>query len=857
MKHFILAAMVGIPVMLAGQSGFSPEAYMQFRQENRGLTTAELLQQHPPQTTYYSSRKYPVDLSQVAWFDTIDQAYAFTKDERALLETNKFMVTERISSDSWLDAYVGVYNQDLPLFLGTDFILFTLHQSYDEILKTLEYKMLEPNLLELLQAMYATFPDTYTQYKDIPELALSLGDVDLYISVALSLLTGEKYAPRYNATSDYTSVMEAIASEQMVVMPLFTREDLDRKLDFSQFKPRGHYTDELYYSPEGSRTLENYFRAMMWLGRIDFLVTPPPENPWEPPWKRDDILRMNLSALLLNEVLFNCGKTELLEKHEEVISFLVGEDDNLTPAELHALSDTHLSGVSDLLDAQHFDMFLELLNSSDDYGQKIMSNFFLADPDSSDPGHLPVSFRLLGQKFLVDSYIFSEVVFDRITHNGVKQFRMIPDPLDILSVFGNENAMMLMEEEMVKYKYAYKVNELKYLVDAYDEEYWTRSLYNTWLSAIMKLNPPASGNGLPYFMQTTAWHHAKLNTQLTSWAQLRHDNILYAKQSYTGGTGCSYPFTYVEPYPEFYAYISTFAANAAAFFEDLLATSDPELAQKISGYYDRYGEIMDKLEGIAGKELAGESLSEDELVFLKTMINDYMASGPSVSGWITHLLFPAMDALEPDFTVADVHTQPTEPGGAPVGKVLHVGNGRLNIAVVIAPCNTGSGGQMAFVGPVGSFHTAITRDFYRLNDDEWEQLFMEGNPPERPGWAYAYLANARGDTIVPDQVLKGVQYTGIDHVPSFDREMEYMLLYPNPATDRLHARFILNNTARVSAGMYDMSGRLVKSFFRGWLPADEHDLEVPLEGTTPGVYFIRLEVNGQGFVKKGIINGGH
>jgi hypothetical protein len=263
---------------------------------------------------------------------------------------------------------------------------------------------------------------------------------------------------------------------------------------------------------------------------------------------------------------------------------------------------------------------------------------------------------------------------------------------------------------------------------------------------------------------------------------------------------------------------------------------------------------MDMLKGVAGKELSGENLSEDELVFLKTMINEYMASGPSVSGWITHLLFPAMDAWEPDFTVADVHTQPTEPGGAVVGNVLHVGNGLINMAVVIAPCNTGSGEQIAFVGPVGSFHTTVRNNFYRLDDDEWKRMFMEGNRPERPGWAYAYLANASGDTIVPAQVLKGVQYTGIDHVPSAGAPMDYMLLYPNPASDMLHVRLMLRQSANVSAGMYDMSGRLVISCFRGFLHAGEHDLELPVKGFTPGVYFISLEVNDQLYVKKCIVN---
>ncbi len=854
MKKWLTAVLVCIPAILAAQSDFSAEAYMQFREQNKHLTTSELLQQHPPRTTYYSSRKHPVPLEQITWFDTINREYSLTKDEKALLETNKFMVSERLKGSSWLGTFVNIYNRDLPLFLSTDFILFTLHQSYDEILKTLEHKLLEPNLLLLLDAMYAAFPGFYAQYEDQPELAMSLADVDLYTSVALSLLTGEDHYPHYAARADFDQVIDAVDAEKMTYMPLFTRKDLDRKLDFSQFKPRGHYTDELYFSPDGGKTLENYFRAMMWLGRIDFLMTSPPGNPWEPPWEKRDLLRMNLSALLLNQLLYNSGKVELLQQHEEIIGFLVGESDNLTPEELHDLSASNLAAVSDLLNEQTFVTFQELLNSSDDYGQKIMSNFFLVDPDTSDPGQLPVSFKLLGQKFLVDSYIFSEVVFDRIVFDGEKQFRMLPDPLDILSVFGNENAMMLMEEEMEQYKYAHKINELKYLVDAYDAAYWTNSLYNTWLSAIMKLNPPSSSGGLPYFMQTTAWHHAKLNTQLTSWAQLRHDNILYGKQSYTGGTGCSYPYTYVEPYPDFYSSISTYAANAASFFQDQLGGDFPGLAQKITNYYEGYGEIMEKLKRIAEKELSGQSLTDDQLVFLKTMINGYMASGPSVSGWITDLLFPAWDTWEPDFTVADVHTQPTEPSGAVVGNVLHVGNGWINMAVVIAPCNTGSGEQMAFIGPVGSFHTETRRDFYRIDDDEWEQLFRAGKTPERPQWAYAFLANADGDTIVPENVLKGEEYTGVDDVPRYDREMDYMLLYPNPASAFLHVRFILNHTADVVAGIFDTSGRLLSDFFAGELPAGEHDLEVPVEETSPGVYFIRMEIDGQGYVKKCIIN---
>ncbi len=58
-----------------------------------------------------------------------------------------------------------------------------------------------------------------------------------------------------------------------------------------------------------------------------------------------------------------------------------------------------------------------------------------------------------------------------------------------------------------------------------------------------------------------------LNTCLGSWAELRHDTILYAKQSYSMAEGGGkwppqpeMPKGYVEPVPEFYARLSALAA---------------------------------------------------------------------------------------------------------------------------------------------------------------------------------------------------------------------------------------------------------------------------------------------------------
>ncbi|MBN1133152.1 MAG: DUF3160 domain-containing protein [Bacteroidales bacterium] len=852
-----LACVFAGTVFMNAQSTFDPELYEQYIASTASMTVQELLSENPPLTTYYSNRMYPSELKEIPWFDSINSFYYLTEAEKDMLSQNHFMVSERLPAYSWADALIDIYGNDLPLFISSDFVLSTLHNAYDAILQTLEWQYLESNLEELLAAMFDTYPALYDKYKNDPGLDGPLYDVDLYTSMAISLLYGEEVLPQKHDRELYDIILEGIRNETAIDAPLFT-SGRDLHLDLSQFKPRGHYTQTIYLAGEKDKTLENYFRAMMWLGRIDFLLTAPPENPWEPDWTDSELRRMQQGALLLNELLFTCGKRENLVRHEEIIEFLVGPDDNMTPDELKGLSERLLNTPADLFDETTFDVFMDSLNASDDYGQKIMSNYFYVDPRTSDPGQLPVSFKLSGQKFLIDSYVFSEVVYDRIIYEGRKIYRALPDPLDVMAALGNEDALALLETELDSFKYAYKMASLSYLINAYDESFWEQSLYNTWLGAIRELNPPASSSGLPYFMQTTAWHHAKLNTQLTSWAQLRHDNILYGKQSYTGATGCSFPYTFIEPYPELYNRLELFASSAADFFREVLADIDIDAKTQIINYYERYEEIMGIFREIAIKELNGIPLNESEITFLKTMINEYMASGPSITGWYNDLFFSMEKALSWDFTVADVHTEPTDQFGNPVGHVLHVGNGLINQGVYFAPSPVNPSVLMAFIGPVSTFHYEVTSDFERLTDEEWEAKFVFTDPsehPPRPDWIAEYSADNGGNHFKEGRSLKGVVYSGTEIDPGGSaKDIDYLITFPNPVQDELHLRFVLNKVQQVSINIYDTGGRLLIQPFEELLRPDEHDVQFNTSKWHPGLYLVEIRTEGELITKRVVVN---
>jgi hypothetical protein len=142
------------------------------------------------------------------------------------------------------------------------------------------------------------------------------------------------------------------------------------------------------------------------------------------------------------------------------------------------------------------------------------------------------------------------VVYDKIRYDGNKVCRLFPSTLDILFAHGNSAAAQLLISELDQYHYSTNLASLRYLMDSYDEVFWNSSIYSMWLNTIRTLNPPEARDHLPPFMQTGAWWQQKMNTQLSSWIELRHDHLLYAKQSYTDHYVCSYPRGFVEPVPQ-------------------------------------------------------------------------------------------------------------------------------------------------------------------------------------------------------------------------------------------------------------------------------------------------------------------
>ena len=826
---------------IAQTPSFDLSAYESFLQANADLSSGELMTTHRA-GIFRNTIGAPFRTAQFG--DSVQAKYTLTPHEAQLIERHGFMVTERLSFDSFGSAFLDVYTKDLPVFVSTDAILHALHMSYGRILRDTETLILSPRLDALLSELHEAVPDLADRYTGLAGMELSIRDLDVYLTVSRTLLAGAPIAPIFSENgSAVQDLLEFIEAEEGFI-PYSLFAESCRYIDFSQFTPRGHYTL--------SEELTRYFQTMMWIGRTEIYLNAPATDECTP--TESDVQRQTILAMLVLEAVEAGEGASLLAEIDSFIQLFVGEPDNVTPSHLQELRRlTGVESAADLLDVERFRTFQQTLLDQSWSMQRIQSQILVNNtplqPDRIQPAS---AFLLLGQRFVIDSYVTGSVVYDKIDHQGTAVLRMLPEPLDVLFALGNDAAAQLLEPELDEFHYAPNLAALRYLVDSYEDDFWQNSLYNGWLNAIRTLNPPAEPDRtiLPAFMQTAAWWQEKMNTQLAAWAQLRHDNLLYAKQSYTGVPGCEYPFSYVEPIPAFYEAVSTFARTASERF-GAVQVEDTFNLDQIQDYFDRLAGVNDTLAVIAEKELMGVPFDEGERHFLQRMIyRQSKVCYVGLDGWYARLFYGNEEgAQEPDQVVADIHTAPADESGNRVGWVLHVGTGPINMAVVTV--EVPGEGPVAFSGPVMSYYEHLSTGFERLTDEVWETAYAAA-PSYRPDFVNLYLAGQNGQSRGTSSILAVSNESTPEEQPLTDA-LTPAQNYPNPFRESTSISFSIplsNSNQHVELEIYDVRGRRVDRLVDEPLSTGHYTVRWDgVESTgnqvASGVYFSRLRVGGR------------
>jgi len=487
-------------------------------------------------------------------------------------------------------------------------------------------------------------------------------------------------------------------------------------VDFSQFKPRGHYTK--------TTLLSNYFKAMMFLSRADLSLII---------GGKDARSKMKKAGLVLWDCVVNSGSYPQWLSFNDVIEFMVGASDGLSIKGMSGLvHDLGSPAIPAYLRAFNESAF-DSVSSRNRHGyQLILSQGIAYDPHKYDSLGLSQIFSFLPQRFVIDSYTFSQMVFPLV------YYRPLPSSMDISFVLG-DNAALKYHPDLSVPALPGILGSQRQLYDDISPQGWQSNLYTSWMNFLRKLNGVEDNPRVSPCFRTTAWRDKMRNTQLTSWAHLRHNTILYAKQSYTGMIVCQHPAAYIEPYPEFFDAVARYASKGKLYFD--------KIDGQIAAYFANAASIAARLKQIAELTAQGKPPTSEQYDWLRQVVTPkYVSVGCGsvkvFSGWYFDLIYdinkPWQKAGQQTSyaTIADVHTKPADEKGP--AQVLHAATGYINLMAVVVEVDSC---KSIYLGPVGSYYDVVTTSAspQRMTDEEWIGRLDSGTAGPRPVWTASFL----------------------------------------------------------------------------------------------------------------------
>ncbi|MCD4740446.1 DUF3160 domain-containing protein [archaeon] len=685
-------------------------------------------------------------------YDDFTSKIELSSEAVSKLEENGFVIIDYPFSNNQnhiTTPYGKLKDEEVPIFITTDSLLHLYHIQFDETLRIIEEREFYDAIWDVSKALQENAQEEYeTSEGEIKEAAkknlayLSVG-IELLKPTENQLCEGDEYECNPDYHEDFPYFTQEDLDEYSFEIPNTVKENVEKELalieahqgfiespiftykeDYSQYIPRGHYTR--------SEKLKNYFKAMMWYGRISFLL----KGCEDKCLVTEEEARLQTMAAAMNADYLKNHETELTkwDRIYDVTSFYVGFSDDLGPYEYNEAINHVFGGTFEptKLNAESTSQLKAKLaeyQTPEIYGGTgnciILPPF---NPEQADEClESTKGFRMMGQRFIPDSYMFQNLVFPYVgNYQGDKEpftkvmsdagpIRGFPRGLDVMALLGSARARELLDEldDSNYVNYTGKYGELEEEFNSFTEEDWNQNLYWAWLYALKPLLKEYD-EGYPTFMQTTAWQEKEMTTALASWAELRHDTILYAKQSYTMA-GTSMPPTpprvvgYVEPVPEFYARLLSLTRMTNQGLDEREV-----LDEKSKSRLDNLETILEKLLDLSEKELENKELEDEDYDFIKNF-------GNQLNGVIQGV----DDKAKKTTIIADVHTDGNSLN------VLEEGVGYVKMIVVAYKVPNGN--IFVGAGPVLSYYEFKQPMNDRLTDEKWREILQE-SPPEEPEW---------------------------------------------------------------------------------------------------------------------------
>jgi len=590
------------------------------------------------------------------------------------------------------------YNQ-FPSFVTTDLYLQLYHLYIDCMLRELEEQKLFLLLTQFCQESYKAF--TVKQYEEsgLDTLA-AMTWLNTYFTVANALLQDKAPIGNADALHEYQQVMKS-------------ENDYSKYLGYenaffaySLFRPRGHYTR--------NDTLKRYFRTMMWLQTV--------------PFQTDRPFDMFKASLLANEIMFNKSLNALYMKLTQPLDWLMGKPDDV--------SILQMGKVLEEMETDDID--------PNDLGKKIDE---IAEKQTRIRPKFQHTSRnnvcLMPQRYQPDA----EVLLEMVDYDSKTTKRAVPKGLDVFAAMGVSAAEQVLMDEQQQWKdFGSQLKKMKQRMTEID---WKETIATQWLNTLTVMNTDKPAD-LPYFMVTPEWQLKDLNAALASWAELKHDAILYAKQpmgAECGGGGVPDPVVkgYVEPNTNFWKKAIELLDNTATLLKE-----QNMMTEKIANATQRISEELQFLLRVSEKELAGQEATDEEYDQLQYIGSAFENISLDLIREPNQYLMGWSDVQGADrkvALVADVYTANAD--NNPDKSILFEAVGgadEIYVIVELDGCLYLTRGAVLsyreFTQPMGQ---------PRLTDEEWQQQ-LEKNPRKGvPEWINRIIVPLKQQPVVNEE----------------------------------------------------------------------------------------------------------
>lgn len=705
------------------------------------------------------------------------------EDVGFFLATNDIVGEEPIKDDfvDMYDRFDGSSNQyyrepDDAVFITSDTALHLYHILVDRSFQSIEEIKFQPMLRAMTKTLFIDSIQKYNATTD-PSLKDSYKRLSAYYLVPLVVLDAGNQSAQvdinpqdFSTFAQYLDAVEAkkiensekgltfalnekmyegqalsdevydLANAELVLIqkaqgkaksPLFTSLRPEFVNDYSQFKPRSHYTK--------NDILRSYFIAMMWYGRMGFPLS-------SPELTRDALL---ITAQINNLKVNDQDLSKLWSDMATVIDFFVGEVDDLTAYQYTGvINEVYGKSVTpgSFADNQLLSSFIAKAKQ-DLPAPKIISELLWVYDDGGKRDELLADikqFRFMGQRFTPDAYIINNLTQgegDPEPETGQKLPSM-PTALMPMHVLAPDNSVVknyldqwindpvrIAQQGRQSDKVIAKVlSSLKTEFARYDSATWSKNIYWRWLDAFKTLLK-TYGAGYPSFMQTDAWQQKNLGTALGSFTELKHDTLLYAKQSYAelgGGPGENPELPpvvkgYVEPDIEFWNKIIDLAEITRSGLE-----SRGVFPSEYETKYQVFIDTSKFFRQLAEQELKNEKISDEDFEKLRTISFSLGRIVEPVAGQ------ELTKREKRAGLIADIHTDGLQQ------QILYEATGKPYIIYVAV---SDANGTRLTRGVAFSHYEFTDKLDERLSDEDWQATVYEGTGslPVADEWSAALI----------------------------------------------------------------------------------------------------------------------